>query len=350
MDRTPAGPRPVGEGRRVPQLLEEEDEPGSLLVAQLLESLPVVGPAASAVQGVHDCQTSLGRGGALRGFLAREAQGLSRVDALARAGLQSLAAVLAGRSALSEDLETALAALLLRRVPDAWALPGGRRGQGIGTWLEGFQRRAEMVVGWAGLPPTEPPPFFSMSRLASPEGLLTSVRRDFARRRGVNGLPFKDMPAFRHNVMSSLGNVSEAIGLRPPENGIYVSGLYIEGGRWDIHTAQVEDCRPGELSSPMPVVHFELCEERAPRLTVQAGESADACEVARAAGMEGEDIRDSPTRYSCPLYKFPRRLGASHRECEITPKAFCAVELPTTAALHQWALRGTALACDRATE
>jgi dynein heavy chain len=42
----------------------------------------------------------------------------------------------------------------------------------------------------------------------------------------------------------------------PPEEGAYISGLYLEGAKWNQREGHLSE--PGsELYSPMPVIHFK---------------------------------------------------------------------------------------------
>lgn len=41
-------------------------------------------------------------------------------------------------------------------------------------------------------------------------------------------------------------------------DGAYVHGLFLEGARWDDKLGQLEDSRPKELFTPMPVLHIRV--------------------------------------------------------------------------------------------
>jgi len=41
-----------------------------------------------------------------------------------------------------------------------------------------------------------------------------------------------------------------------PEDGIYVYGLFIEGARWSEEESVLEEQNPGEMTFPMPIIHF----------------------------------------------------------------------------------------------
>ena len=97
----------------------------------------------------------------------------------------------------------------------------------------------------------------------------------------------------------------------PPKEGAFVSGLFLEGARWDGENACLAEPEPMQLFSPMPAVHFK------PR----------------------EVIRDKGRGvYKCPLFSYPVRTGTRERPSFVVP-----VDLRTEVSAEHWVRRGTAL-------
>ena len=71
-----------------------------------------------------------------------------------------------------------------------------------------------------------------------------------------------------------------------PRDGVYTSGIYIEGATWNFSGGMLEESRPMELLSIMPIIHFKPVEGKR--------------KVAK--GF-----------YSCPLYMYPIRSGSRER-------------------------------------
>jgi dynein heavy chain, axonemal len=71
--------------------------------------------------------------------------------------------------------------------------------------------------------------------------------------------------------------------VEPPEFGIYIRGLYIEGARWDMTTMGLGESRPKELFSEMPIIWLKPV-------------------VLRKAPIAGF--------YNCPVYKTLTRAGS----------------------------------------
>lgn len=65
-----------------------------------------------------------------------------------------------------------------------------------------------------------------------------------------------------------------------PRDGVYISGLYMEGARWDIENGCITDCKLRELLSSMPVIYVR--------------------------GVIAEK-QDSKNVYECPVYRTQQR-------------------------------------------
>ena len=60
-----------------------------------------------------------------------------------------------------------------------------------------------------------------------------------------------------------------------PTDGVYISGLFMDGGRWDREGAIITDQHPAIMFDKMPIIHFN------PK----------------------EDYKPESELYLCPLYK-----------------------------------------------
>ena len=65
-----------------------------------------------------------------------------------------------------------------------------------------------------------------------------------------------------------------------PKDGVYVSGIFLEGATWNFTGGYLEESRPMELISNMPIIHFKP--------------------------VEGKR-RQGKGFYTCPLYMYPVR-------------------------------------------
>jgi dynein heavy chain len=104
----------------------------------------------------------------------------------------------------------------------------------------------------------------------------------------------------------------------PPEDGIYVDGLWLEGARWDAEAGCLAESQPGVMSAPLPIVHFKPA--------INYTQPAD--------------------EYQCPLYKTSARAGVLSTTGCSTNFVLC-VSLPCPAGkdVDAWVLQGVALLC-----
>jgi dynein heavy chain len=107
---------------------------------------------------------------------------------------------------------------------------------------------------------------------------------------------------------------------RPPEHGVYIDGLYLDGARWDSEHKTLEDSHLGELFPRMPIIHFMPT-------NIKSG------------------WKPNPKDYLCPVYKTSARAGilstTGHSTNFVLP-----VLLPTTTREPDyWVLKGAALLC-----
>ncbi|XP_037808033.1 dynein heavy chain 8, axonemal-like [Lucilia sericata] len=97
---------------------------------------------------------------------------------------------------------------------------------------------------------------------------------------------------------------------KPPKEGVYVHGLYLDGAGWDRKTSRLIESTNKVLYVLMPVVHISAINSTAPK---------------------------SPKLYTCPVYKKINRTDLNY----ISPLWLNTVKNP-----DHWIVRGVALLCD----
>lgn len=150
-----------------------------------------------------------------------------------------------------------------------------------------------------------------MSRCGE-QGLLTAALQQHARR---HNLAIDDL-----ELGTVVTTAAEPDSLVPGDRpGIFVHGLWIDGGRWDFDTQTLEDPLPGVLFSNLPVVNL------VPRQGAPA---------------------DRGNTFDCPLYKTSDRTGALSTTGQST-NFVTSLALPVRSSLppSHWVLRGVALLC-----
>ena len=119
------------------------------------------------------------------------------------------------------------------------------------------------------------PNAFWLSGFFFPHGFVTGVLQAFARKhtKAIDFLKFKfnclDLRTERRAaqkskaeaggeaIKGSPGEINdEDLITKPPTDGVYIYGLYIESGAWSEAKGCIVEQRPGVILSPMPIMHF----------------------------------------------------------------------------------------------
>lgn len=145
------------------------------------------------------------------------------------------------------------------------------------------------------------------------QGFLTGVLQMHARK---HQLPIDTL---RFEIEVSTWGAAEEVDVAA-DNGVYVHGLYLEGGRWDIHHGYLADAERGIMHSQLPVVHFKP--------------------------VQDQSVEAKGHQYLCPVYKTSTRAGTLSTTGQST-NYVVSLELPIDPSTTKdfWIRRGTALLC-----
>lgn len=280
-------------------------------------------PAATATAATA---SSLGHGGAVHESVGTSVSDLSAADAMLRSGLVPLP-------------WRALSFLC-----DDWSLA---------PWLAKLQSRVEYLRKWQGA--STPPPTLPLNTLIFPNGFLGAVLVDHARHhrhqaaKGAAGTTSAsdanaganvgaDRMRFRFAPLPPTAKLNA-----PPELGVFVTGLRLQGARWDPNGSCLAEARPDSMSDDknsvssamaLPAIHF---------IPVAADSATDGAFADRLEDMEGVTTK-ALLRYTCPVYLIDPRTHATHGS-RLLPNFVIAVDLPSAEPQDHWVLRGVAAIC-----
>lgn len=217
-----------------------------------------------------------------------------------RANCEELLRGIKGLVVMSSDLDAIFSSLANARVPAAW-LKTYPSLKPLGAWTRDLLARIEQLALWVedGYPKV-----YWLSGFTYPTGFLTAVLQTTARK---NSIPI-DTLSFEFSII----NLDEKEILHPPKEGVYIKGMFLEGGGWDFENGCLCEPEPMELIVHMPILLFKPVENKK---------------------------RSQKGIYVCPLYMYPLRTGSRER-----PSFMINVDLKAgTSDPDHWIKRGTAL-------
>jgi len=148
-----------------------------------------------------------------------------------------------------------------------------------------------------------------ITRFFFTQGFLTGAKQNYARKYNIA----IDLLEYDFEVM----NIDDSNVDAPPEDGVYVTGMYLEGCKWDPNTYSLNESDPKILFTKCPMVWFK------PTKT-----------------DEFAKIRT----YDCPIYKTTVRKGVLMTTGHSTNFVLM-MRMPTNLPEEHWIKRGVAVIC-----
>lgn len=246
-------------------------------------------------------------------FAGQEAVQLEALWRVVDEDLALLADAVVGLAVMSDDNERSLEAVRFQRVPPSWLKAGYPSLKGLGGWVEDFVRRWTALRTWLV---EGPPVVFWLSGYFFPQGWITGVLQTHSR---VTGIP-----------VDKLGLDVEVCRTEPterPRHGAYISGLFLQGARWDRRNGAagcLADAVPGELFDRMPAIKL--------------------LPVELAADGDNSTVNTSKPTYACPVYKTLERRGVLSTT-GLSTNFIVALDLPMSGGHSEafWVRRGAAM-------
>lgn len=188
-----------------------------------------------------------------------------------RDSLSDLQKAIQGLVVMSAPLEAMFASLLNNQVPELWSAKAYPSLKPLASWTDDFLARVRFFHEW--ITHGEPVSFW-LPGFFFPQGFVTAVLQNHARKTqvAIDALNF----AFDVLQVWEPSELSES-----PPDGVYVHGLFLDSASWDPVESCLQEARPREMHSTLPVVHF----------------------------IPKEDYEPPETLYLCPLYKTSVRAG-----------------------------------------
>ena len=133
------------------------------------------------------------------------------------------------------------------QVPEMWARVGYPSLKPLAAWVPDLVARLAFVQRWID---GGKPSVFWLSGFYFPQAFITGTLQNHARK---YQLPV-DTISFGFELRADSLDACEA---SPPVDGAFVHGLFLEGARWDADAHVLQESRPKELHTTLPVIHLQ---------------------------------------------------------------------------------------------
>ncbi|KAM4676017.1 dynein axonemal heavy chain 3-like [Discoglossus pictus] len=224
-----------------------------------------------------------------------------------RMSLQDLNKAISGLSVMSNELDDLFNSMIVGKVPIMWSHKSYPSLKPLGGYISDLLQRLNFFKDWIQ---KGTPKVFWISGFFFTQSFLTGAMQNYARKYKT---PI-DLLQLQYHVTEQEG--AHKID-NHPSDGIYISGLFMEGARWDREKHVIGESLPKVLYASMPIIWLIPCEKKA---------------------------EEEESSYRCPVYKTSARRGELSTTGHSTNYVLT-INLATEEPPNHWVNRGVACLC-----
>ncbi|KAG8439501.1 hypothetical protein GDO86_005633 [Hymenochirus boettgeri] len=176
--------------------------------------------------------------------LVHELLRFNRLTSTIRMSLQDLNKAISGLSVMSNELDDLFSCMIVGKVPFLWSAKSYPSLKPLGGYITDLLLRLNFFKGWIE---RGTPNIFWISGFYFTQCFLTGALQNYARKYKT---PI-DLLGLRFFITE---HESPSDIVSSPSDGIYITGLYMEGARWDREKRVISESFPKVLYDNMPIV------------------------------------------------------------------------------------------------
>jgi len=183
--------------------------------------------------------------GPYQNVFLQECERMNILTTKMRATLKELELGLNGELQISARMEDLQSALFMGRVPESWEKLAYPSLRSLAAWLADLILRAGQLQAWVE-EPMSIPVVTQLSYMFNPQSFLTAIMQITSQK--------NKMELDKLVIMTDVSRKTVEQTDGRARDGAWVTGLSLEGARWNIATGTIEECEPREMFSALPVV------------------------------------------------------------------------------------------------
>lgn len=194
-------------------------------------------------------------------FLSQEIQRFNMVLGIVKKTMVDMIEAIDGNVSMTPDIVDSINAVFDFRVPRKWQYdPTGAEiswlTASLSGWIKGLLDRHHQLSNWIN---KERPPSFWLTGFFNPQGFLTSMKQEVTRQRKAQNWSLDEVvytsEVLKEIIQGDDGRI-EGRQVSPPQEGVYIHGLFLEGAGWNRSERRLEDSNPKELYYQFPILHI----------------------------------------------------------------------------------------------